>query len=1247
MEFQRRIAQAGMFPARFEVQRRLGAGGFGVVYEAYDRERETVVALKELARSEPVALYRFKREFRTLSDLAHPNLVTLYELFSHEERWFLAMELIRGVNFLDHVMTTRQGDVLSPSPDLAPDGASAPTVARSSSSGFGAGWRDQRPRPAWFDPNRLRAALGQLVAGVRHLHQHGILHRDIKPSNVLVTSAGRVVLLDFGLAMEFSANETSAMARLAGTPEYMSPEQGAGDPLTEASDWYSVGVVLYRALTGQLPFTGSIAAMLADKLSREAMPVDDIAPSLPEDLASLCRDLLRRDPAQRPDGAAIAERLSGTHIKEAAAEDRVRATKPFVGRAEQLAALQDALEAAKTGKAVIAYVQGISGMGKTALVRQFLRAARDADRHLVVLAGRCYEQEAVPYKALDSAVDALADYLRRLPAHETESLLPRAMWALARVFPVLERLEEPGRASAAPEVRDSFELRRRASAAFRELVGRLAERRRLVLFIDDLQWGDADSALLLAELLRPPDPPPLLLVACYRGEESARNPVLQSVLHLDEDGAADVRTIDVGQLSPSEAEALARALAPDDQSSQGRAEAAARESGGHPFFIDQLIRHGHAAAEETTLESVLRDRVALLPVESRTLLEVTALAGRPLELSVANTAAGLEPGDYNIVAALRAAQFVRTRVSRTREVEPYHDRVRETIVASIPAAERRTLHRRLAEALEAGGRADPEALAVHFEGAGDRQKAAGYALSAADQAAAALAFDRAARLYRHSLDLDPRQPDERRRLQIKLGDALAASGLVIEAAHSYLAAAEGADATQSRELRRQAGEQFLMGGYLKEGLSILRSLLRSVGLPLADSHGQAILRILLRRPYMLLRGARFTERPEAAIAPEELWRIDLCHSAVRSLGFTETIHAIELQMRHLLLALKVGEPYRVARALGFEAIADARQRRSRPRAERLLATVRSLAHRIPEHHKPDAEANVHVTTGMIAFLSGGWKTASAELQRAEQIFRDQSALPYKLVVVQVYALTALYYQGAFPEYFRRVSECLKESLDRGNAFAEANLRLQNAHRKCFGDDQPDAALAELQEAMARWSPQGYLQIHASEMFHRSDFALYCGDAAAAWKTIDAGWSPLRGSHLLMLQTIHIPALYLRARAALAMAAQSSADPRPFLTSAERDARHIERERAHWGAPLAALLRAGVASTRGDAETSAQLLAEAEHGFHSADMALHAAAARARRGDVNASRAWMAGQGIRNPERMIAMLAPGRWRALPT
>jgi hypothetical protein len=360
-------------------------------------------------------------------------------------------------------------------------------------------------------------------------------------------------------------------------------------------------------------------------------------------------------------------------------------------------------------------------------------------------------------------------------------------------------------------------------------------------------------------------------------------------------------------------------------------------------------------------------------------------------------------------------------------------------------------------------------------------------------------------------------------------------------------------------------------------------------------------------------------------------------------------HAIELQMRHLLLALKVGEPYRLARALGFEAIADARSRRSRPRAERLLKTVRSLADRIPNHHKPDASANVHVTAGMLAFLAGYWKTAGDELHQAEQLFREQSALPYKLVVVQVYTLTSLYYAGRIAEYFRRVPECLKESLDRGNAFAEANLRLQNAHRKCFGEDRPGEAVEELRDAMARWSPSGFLQIHASELFHRTDFALYRGDASAAWENLQLGWPRLSRSLLLGLQTIHIPALYLRARAALALAAEGGAR-RALVESAERDARRIEREKAHWGAPVAHLIRACVAVIRGEPERGLTWLDMAEAGFDAADMALHAAVARSRRGGliggdegralIVSAHGWMAGQGVSNPARMSTMLAPG-------
>jgi len=1241
-------------PARFEIRRHLGTGGFGVVYEAYDRDREAVIALKRLTRNDPTALLHFKREFRALSDLAHPNLVTLYELIADEEQWLLTMELVHGVNFLDHVYEAPSslGGGVHPSSTAEP---SALTVSTLSERAEMPARRFQATPAIRFRAPALRHALAQLADGVRYLHQHKILHRDIKPSNVLVTTEGRVVLLDFGLATELASSEPADRTRIAGTPEYMSPEQAAAQTLSEASDWYSVGVMLYRALTGRAPFAGSSVDVLFDKQQDDVRP-GLVVSDLPDDLKSLCCDLLRRDPAARPSGAEILQRLSDPSSAGSStgnAEGRLRQSSVFVGRQQQLAALEAAFEGTRRGAAVTRYVRGTSGMGKTALVREFLGRIREADPSAVVLSGRCYEQEAVPYKALDSIVDALADYLRALPRREVESLLPRGMWALARVFPVLDRVEAVISAPRpSPEVKDAPELRRRASVALREMLGRIAERHPLILFIDDLQWGDIDSAALLSDLLRPPDQPSLLLIACYRREEAATSPVLQALLSAEEGPqAVDVPTLDVDELSAEEAGELASSLIGDEDAARERAAAIARESGGHPFFIDQLVRSAPASVAETNLDAVLLGRAAQLPPRSRAVVEVAAVAGRPVDVAVVSAAADLGPADYDVIARLRAAQFIRSRATNTREIEPYHDRVRETIVAALAPETLKRHHARLAAALEASTRADPEALAVHFRGAGDDAKAAHYALLAADQASTAVAFERAARLYRLALDLQPGTIAERRWLWVKLGDALASGGRVIEAARAYETASEGAEPRERRRLVQQVAEQFLMGGYLDDGLTRLRSVLADAGLPLPATSRRALLAIILRRPYMLLRGTRFRERSETEIASDDLWRVDLCQTAVRSLGFTETIPAIELQMRHLLLALKVGEPYRIAVAMGFEAIADARSRRGRARAERLEKEARALVERVPAHHRPATVANSHVTTGMLAFLAGRWKKASRELHLAEQLFREQSAVPYKLVVVQVYTLNALFHAGDLTTYFRRIPECLKESLDRGNAFAEANLRLQNAHRKCFGEDSPEGALEEVDDALARWSPRGFLQVHATELFHRGDFALYRGDAYAAWQVVQTGWPRLTRSLLLGLESIRLTGLYLRARAALAMAA-TEPSRESFLAAAERDAREIDRQKAHWGPPLVDLIHAAVAIDHGDVGRAVTTLQRAEDGFLNVDMALHAAIVKHRRGVViggdegaaltTAADQWLVAQGIRNPARMCDLYAPGRW-----
>lgn len=1239
-----------------------------MVYEAHDRQTDKVVALKALTRTEAAHITRFKNEFRSLADVSHPNLVALYELMSDGAYWFFTMELVQGGNFLEYV---RPGYKAKSSQSTL-----TPTLLRSTSDQVAAEAETQqldsirttfvdnaltdistetRLSRSPLDLDRLSIALRQLAEGLHGLHETGKLHRDIKPSNVLVSKENRVVILDFGLVAEVEGQGLHDSISLAGTPDYMSPEQGAQLPISTASDWYSVGVILYQALTGRLPFSGRFFEVMMNKQSLDPPTPAELVHGIPEELNDLCVSLLRRKPEDRPSGrdvlrilghgitGPLKQPLMPTHLSSSLQ------SVPFIGRERHKRELLDAFNATREGQTVTVYVHGDSGVGKTALVRHFLDELPSHESDVVILEGRCYERESVPYKALDGVIDSLTRYLMALPEAKADASMPRDVLALARLFPVMLQVDSVFNApQREQEIPDPFTLRRRAFAALRELLGRISDRQPLVLYIDDLQWSDADSTTLLGEILRPPDPPPLLLVASFRSEDIEAKPFLRTLLNSA--GTASRRELRVAALNKEEARDLAqRLLGSSLRAMDPLVNSIIREARGNAFLLEQLA--GYASTNDQTattgisLGVMLEARLRNLPKGTRQFVDALAVAGRPINPEVAYQAAGLSGDELPLMSSLRAAQFLRSGSHHT--IELYHDRIRETLAAQLDPATVILIHRRLAHALEARGIDDPEALFEHYMGAGERVRAATHAGVAAKKAADALAFDRAAAFFRRALELAPSRGTELIDLKRGLAEALANAGRPAEAAQAYLDLAQDTSASRSLDYKRQAAEQLLMGGHINEGLEIMRSVLAAVGFTLPAGPKRALFSLIVKRIQIRLRGLNFTERDASEISQADLFRIDLCWAVAAGLGAVDLIRGADFHCRHLLLALRAGEPFRVARAMAFEAAQTAsRGGRTRKRALQIAQRAEQLAQRVGNPHAIGLSI---WASGVGAYLVGHWRKAAELCEQAAEVLRDQcTGVTWELTIANRFMLNALINLGQIAEVSRRVPVLLAAALEQGNIFAAMDLRTR-LNLIWLAADDPNGGRAEVIEALKAWSHEGFHLQHYTSMHALAQIELYTGDAEVAWKHIQGQWKALEQSMLLRIQVLRIEAMHLQARAALATAATSN-DKKHRLKVSRNMAQRIASEKIAWALPFASLVRAGIAHQEGESSKAVNLLTEAIENFDLADIDLYAAATRRRLGEILGSErgrqlmteadTWMEKQEIKNPVALTRMLAPG-------
>jgi hypothetical protein len=1039
----------------------------------------------------------------------------------------------------------------------------------------------------------------------------------------------------------------------------MSPEQAAGLAITTASDWYSVGVMLYEALTGRLPFTGSPQELVIAKRTQTPPSPASLVTGLPEDLVRLCVELLDLAPASRPGGREIITRLRG-QVSDGIVVPETTCERPLIGRAHHRQVLDTAFAGLSQGRTQSLFVFGRTGTGKTTLIRSFLDELI-AKEEAVVLAGRCYERESVPYKALDSLIDALARYLKGLSARRVQALLPRDVAFLARVFPVLQSVEAVALARrGAPEMPDQQELRRRAFAGLRELLARLGERIALVLAIDDLQWGDVDSAILLSDLLGSPPSPVLLFIGCFRSEDAERGPFLNEIRKSIAGGPTglDHRELAVEPLTQAEARELALVLlGSDDALSLAQAHVVARESGGNPLFVDELVKHIQGgepidrweAIGQLDLDEVLWARIQRQPEHAQRLLEVVAVSGRPIRQALAFLANEPGAGGRVALAALRTARLVRC-IGQTQydEIEVYHDRIRETVVAHLPPERVRWHHERLARVLSTAGAVDPEVLADHYRGAGDFARACDYYSRGADQAAAALAFDHAARLYRIALELHPDPDAQTRLLGKRLGDALANAGRGAEAAQAYLTAAESAPAAETLELKRLASTQLLISGHLDEGLALLRTLFARLGLSMPETPRRALASLLGYRAILRLRGLRFDRREASSVPAMDLTRIDLCWSAVAGLSMIEPVRGADFQVRGLLLALRAGEPFRIVRALAMEAGHCATAGiPAAPRVATLLNAAETLAQQI---HSPLASGMVELVRGISSLLFGRWKSAQTSLDQAEELFRNHcTGVAWERDTGHNFVLWALLQMGQLAELRRRWTVQFREAQERGDLYAAATLTtFYMTIIKLAANDLPESE-GELEARLSRRDGRPFNVQHSAVFDSLIHLDLYRGDITRAWVRVNAIWPEYSRSMLLRVQLIRIRMLELRARSAVAMAERAGRS-RPFLRQAKRDARRLEREDQPWALAHARYIRAAIAASEENTGRAIRELTAAATLYDEAEMPLNAHIMRYRLSEVlvsgatralrEAAERWIRDQGIAAPARWAGMYAPG-------
>lgn len=823
---------------RYRLDERLGAGGMGQVYRAFDRDDQRDVAVKLLRPDlihDPRQIQRFRREFRAISRIDHPGCVSVFAEGVHDQHRYMVMEYVPGGNL---------GRLVG-----APDRVLLPVLI-------------------------------QLAAALDCIHNRRIIHRDLKPANVLLAAGDPPApkLVDFGIVKVIDETSTrlTESGALLGTLDYLAPEQLEGEALDPRSDLYSLGCVMFELWAGRPPFVGAPFQRLRARLEREPTRLRELAPLAPARVDDMIARLLDRDPAQRPRRAAdVARELAEIWVEESGGAASAQAlgslselrTSGFlyrpglIGRESLQADLLARIDAAAAGRdsALIA-VHGAAGAGKTALMSSLTRELEQrGDRVVTTARHSAGVTPFAPFLSVSMALDAALGWL---PQTGDRAAAPRNPNGSASDHN--HKIHVPADDAAVARHQLANEIARKLHAAH--------EREPVVLIIEDLHVADATALELLLELVGTFGAPGRRSPA-GRDEErgtdrsARRRPVIVATMRPAGRARLEAAVRDRDAVSFVALEPLGRAevgqiaaamLAVTASSVPDRLVAHLADAcDGNPLLVQSalhgLVDRGHLrlASSGWTLETddldaalssavgeVLQLRLATLADSTRAILSAAAVYGSVFDPELLCRVAHA-PEDAVLDAldeAIRAA-VVRSvdGASRRDEYAFEHERLAEVLRNELDVEQRRRYHDAAGEVLNERGTASPAMLAFHFARGSDQSRAYRYLHEAGFWAFEARDYRAAQHHLRAALDRVGSLDEgirERARIECAepLADALIVAGHTREGIELLreLARLDAPPTTRARWLRK-LGQALMRTADVAEGLAMLDRALGAVG----------------------------------------------------------------------------------------------------------------------------------------------------------------------------------------------------------------------------------------------------------------------------------------------------------------------------------------------------------------------------------------------------------------------------------